>query len=66
MPMLHTIQSSSSGQNYARSHNKPTITTELQLNLQKHINVVSIKYRWREKNSAARKFWPNGKFWLFL
>jgi len=25
--------------------------------------VVSVKYRWREKNCAARTVWPNDKFW---
>jgi len=38
---LRNIQSSSSGQTncYARFRNKPTLITELQLNLQKHIKI---------------------------
>jgi len=53
---------------YARGRNKPTIITELQLNLQKHINICccsSNKVN-EKKKSAARKFWPNDKFWLFF
>jgi len=51
---------------YARSCNKRTITTELQLNLQKHISICCCSFNkisMKRKTSAARKFWPDDKFW---
>ena len=45
MLILHNIQSSNSGQNnIVRNRNKPTIITELQLNLQKHINICCCSF----------------------
>jgi len=37
---------------YARSRNKPTVTTELQLNLQEHINICCCSFN---KVSIKRK-----------
>jgi len=72
MPSLPNIQSSSSGVNNI-------ITTEVTTNplvlhnynetcknRSKSVAVTLIKYRQREKHSAARKFWPNDKIWPLL
>jgi len=48
-----------------RNHNKPIIITELQLNLQKHINIcfcIFNKTSLKRKNCAPRKVLPNDKF----
>ena len=71
MPILHNIQSSGSGQNnnynnYVRNRNKPTIITELQLNLRKYINICCCsfsKISILKRKNCCKKVWPNDKFW---
>jgi len=50
---------------YARGRNKPTIITELQLNLQKHINICCCSFNKaidEEKKLCCKKIWQNDKF----
>ena len=67
---------------YVRNRNKPTIITELQINLQKHTNIYCCSFNKilifkrtvlkrktifkKKKVWLNDKFWPHDKFWLFL
>jgi len=71
MPTLLNIQTSSSElSNPIRSEaaTNPLLFLNCNYNLQKHIKMccgIFNKISVTRKNSAARKFWHNDKFWLF-